>query len=245
MARPNRFRDRLRDRGITTLMHFTPAQNLPSIVEHGLLPAQTLDEAGLPYVYTDGRRLDGARNAISLSITCCNWAMLSRLRRIAPRQPWVLIGLNAELMVGANCSFYQHNAASGCYARDWKQYRGLQDFENMFADFSPSSRFRGSSYRGDHGIPPRLTTDPQAEVLHFGGISAEWIDFVIIENAELAEAALPLMEKLPGFERTVYRGEFVPCFSTPFDYAWGMTSPQDILLTRLLEPGDLEAPEPG
>ncbi|WP_281175634.1 hypothetical protein [Muricoccus aerilatus] len=41
MRRRNLIRDEVEWRGIGCLMHFTQAQNLPSIVEHGLLPRRS------------------------------------------------------------------------------------------------------------------------------------------------------------------------------------------------------------
>ncbi|WP_411840114.1 DarT ssDNA thymidine ADP-ribosyltransferase family protein [Paracoccus sp. ME4] len=193
MARPNRLRDLMHRRGVNALLHFTPAENLASILEHGLHPRQALDDADHPYVYTDERRGDGFLDAISLSVCYYNYPMLRRLRRDAPRQKWAILGLHPELLIGADLRFCASNAASGHYRRTMRQFRGLRDFEDMFRDRCPFGFHRGEGYRDTFGYPDNMPTDPQAEILHFGAIHPEWIFSIVTDDAEVAENANELI----------------------------------------------------
>lgn len=196
MARPNRFRDMMRARGVNVLLHFTPAENLASILEHGLHPRQALDDAGHPYTYTDGRRSDGFLDAISLSVCYYNYPMFRRLRTDAPRQKWAFIGLDPELLIGADLRFCAANAASGYYGRSMRQFRGLRDFEEMFEDRCPTGSHRGPGYRDAFGYADNITTDPQAEILHFGAIHPSWIIGIATDDTVLAEHAAQLVVSL-------------------------------------------------
>ena len=212
MARPNRFRDLMRERGVNVLLHFTPAENLASIFEHGLQPRQALDAATHPYVYTDGWRNDGFLDAVSLSVCYYNYAMFSRLRRDAPRQKWAIIGLDPELLIGADLRCCASNAASGYYAKSMRQFRGLRDFEEMFEDRCPAGFHRGDGYREIYGYRDNITTDPQAEILHFGAIHPDWILGVAVDDPKVAESARELMRARNPETMDVQMVDFVPRF---------------------------------
>ena len=49
----------LKSRGVTELIHFTPATNLPSILANGIIPRKRFEQEGVEFTYVDENRLDG------------------------------------------------------------------------------------------------------------------------------------------------------------------------------------------
>lgn len=57
-----------------------------------------------------------------------------------------------------------------------------------------------------------MTTDPQAEILHFGAIHPEWIFTIATDDSEVAENAIQLT-KLHGLDEVeVQLRDFAPRF---------------------------------
>lgn len=187
MARGNRFADLLGDRGVEELLHFTQVSNLPSILEHGIVPRSVLDHNNVPYAYSDPWRRDDQLNAISLSVTYFNWEMFRAVRTRLPASEWVVLSIDAMILPGATYRFYPRNAASGEYARSTKSYRNIYAFEDMFEDRSPYGAYKGESYRADSCLLDNMTTDPQAEVLFEGVIEHTDIRGAWVENEDLAK----------------------------------------------------------
>lgn len=175
----NRLRSAIDRRAIPWLLHFTPASNVASIIEHGLQPALSLEEAGLNYRWTDPHRLDGAATAISLSIGSINWPMFDAVRERMRNDEWVVFALDPYLLIGSDSQFLPANAASGWIVRSWKSFRSVADFEAMFGD-----PFPGSTFRDD--LPDHVPTDPQAEILHYGAIHPDWFIGAFVEDMDVA-----------------------------------------------------------
>ena len=76
--------DFLRHRGVRNLVHFTPAENLLSIIENGLMPRKELDDEGIDYRSTDKMRLEG-KGYVNLSITNPNIKMFYGKRKELPQ----------------------------------------------------------------------------------------------------------------------------------------------------------------
>ncbi len=74
------------------LVHFTRVANLPSILQHGLYPVSRTAEVGVAPVVNDELRLDGHRNATSLSIAFPNYRMFWKYRQENVGVDWVVLG---------------------------------------------------------------------------------------------------------------------------------------------------------
>lgn len=105
--------DFLRHRGVQNLVHFTPAENLLSIIENGLMPRKELDDEGIDYRSTDKMRLEG-KGYVNLSITNPNIKMFYGKRKELPQSIFSVITLDPGLLdnVGGDYSFRATNAAS-------------------------------------------------------------------------------------------------------------------------------------
>jgi hypothetical protein len=165
-------------RGITRLRHFTPYQNLESILTHGLINRRFLEEndQGIDTVGTDVRRLDGFKNTISTTIEAINHAMLAKKIKEG-RGDWAILSLEPDILWTQTCRFCWDNAASNAV----KRYRYLNDakhFEAMYEDRD----FLGGSWREHRGLHDSRPTEPGAEVMVFDHIAPEKIMSITVQN---------------------------------------------------------------
>lgn len=199
MANGDMFRCILARRGITHLRHFTSLENLPSIVEHGLRPRSELEAASAPYLWSDPWRLDGFPDALSLSVTEPNWDMLRAVRDRHPRRHWIVLDIDPQILVGADCRFCAGNAAQSYYAKSRMQFQSLKYFEEMFAD----QQSAGVSLREKHKLADCQTTDLQAEILFFGTIRPDSIIGAAAETIEVAEYVQEQLDRIGDWERDI------------------------------------------
>ena len=124
----------LKNRNITKLIHFTDIRNMPSILEHGILPPKRLKEDGIEPHSNDPNRFDNQLEGISVSVMKRNQHVLKKFHNRDPRQ-WVEIEINPDVAVTKNCLFYQTNASNGKYKDVKEEYlRSSKAFASMFDD---------------------------------------------------------------------------------------------------------------
>ena len=145
--------DFLRSRGVTELIHFTPATNLPSILANGIIPRNRLEQEGAKFVYPDPNRHDGKEH-INLSITNPNIRIFFKFRKRMPND-FVVLTLDTSILSKYNHSYTTTNAAS-----------------NQAMPCSVEELFSGNR---PEGFRNNWTTDNQAEVLVDETISPEYI----------------------------------------------------------------------
>lgn len=157
----------VRDRQIDLLCHFTRLENLPGILQNGLLSRYMLEKSNMNFCAIDSDRLDGCRDAICLSVSFPNYKMFNLKREdFLKRQQvkhsqWVVLLLDARILWELECIFCQQNASSGSERAIPRQDRREPEaLERMFFDFADKSRF-------DLNLPRNFPTNPQAEVLVF------------------------------------------------------------------------------
>jgi hypothetical protein len=153
-------------RGVPYLLHFTQVENLPSIIDKGLLPVTLLDAAAIPFRANDRLRLDRQKDAVSLSIAHPNDRMFAKYRWQNPQQKWVVLVLDPSIMWLTPTAFNRNNAADKRMTGMTREERmSTEAFDNMFlpADNLPS--------REANHLMPFDPTDVQAELLVFGDVS--------------------------------------------------------------------------
>lgn len=166
----------LSERGISSLVHFTRAENLPSIMEHGICPRVELYEEEA--IFNDEYRYDDCENAVCTSIEFPNYKMFYRLRMDNPEADWAVLLISAEAMVDFNCAFCEMNAGSKpMYSMPLEERMGSSALQTLFRNVSDGRR------RVDLGIPDCLPTNPQAEVLVFATIPTDYITHVVFADA--------------------------------------------------------------
>lgn len=177
-------REFCQERGILSLYHFTPSQNLASILEFGLIPREELDRGGLSYEKTDLNRMDGALGALSLSISFPNYRMFFKKREEHKSWQWVVMEIAPDVLWKKDCRFFQTNAASRQSIDSMGENRKLEDLRSLFLEFPLKEK--GLS-REKLQIPTRYPTDPQAEVLVYGKIEPSFFKCVHVEKKRMLE----------------------------------------------------------
>ncbi len=176
------------ERDIETLCHFTRIDRLRSILDkrRGLLSRFFLESIPAEYrpQFTDQDRGNGCKEAICLSISFPNYRMFFSKTGRTKQHEWVVLLLDVRVLWELDCAFCHQNARFEPVLRVPLQDRKrLVSLERMFAssDYHPD----GSPYQRQQ-IPDNYPTHPEAEVLVFDSISAEYIKEVHFYN----EAAL-------------------------------------------------------
>jgi hypothetical protein len=184
-AREQKFRPIIERRGIKSLFHFTRLENLPSILERGLLPQQ--DNEDVEMMISDQKRFDGRLDCVSLSISFPNSEMfyLLRIKRY-PDSTWCVISLKPDILWSIPCLFFSHNAAK---------------FPNAYRpSFRTSEIFEGL-FRGDtrpNSLPAALPTNVQTEVQAEKPIPLEMFSGLHFENYEALSQFKSLSISLPN-----------------------------------------------
>ena len=178
-SRRQEIEQRAKESGIPYLLHFTRIENLASIFNNGLCPVSALESAGTPFHANDRLRLDGQKDAVSLSISHPNDKMFAKYRWQNPEQRWAVLVLEPSIIWMYSVAFNRNNAAdkrmSGL-SRDAKM--SVDAFDSMFLPFDD--------------LPPRETnklerfdpTDVQAELQVFDAIPTFQITGVVFHDAD-------------------------------------------------------------
>lgn len=103
--------DYVMERGITTIYHFTPIQNLPSICAHGLLNRTSVSKLRDPAIlFPDTYRGDKAEWAICCSIEWPNYKMMY-VKQIHQEIQFAVLALDASILWELECVFVPGNSA--------------------------------------------------------------------------------------------------------------------------------------
>lgn len=212
---------RVRQRNISHLFHFTPAQNMPSIIEHGLLPRKTLIDRKIPAWGSDRLRLEEREETTSISISGYNFAMLMSKLDEDPWTNWIVLHLDASILWTNECRFCWRNAAhASMRGRKHDPLNTVENFEFMFSDEVAPDCYSTAGYRAATGLPLRYTSRPDAEVQVYGKIPADLIIGATVTHIELAHAVDRQLKRLSGAERMVDYAPFAPSFKNNWGQ-WG------------------------
>ncbi|WP_186130646.1 DarT ssDNA thymidine ADP-ribosyltransferase family protein [Burkholderia gladioli] len=184
----------IEQRGIRSVVHFTRLENLPSILEHGIVPRSILEEEDRQFEFNDTVRLDGYSNASSFSLSWPNYKMFYQLRKLEENAgaKWAVIDCSAKVLLEKECLFSAHNAASAeAHGVGEAARRGLPGLAAMFEERE------GKPSREEMRLYPREPTDPQAEVLVFDIVEPEYFDEINILSAISRQ---DFEKRYPGFK---------------------------------------------
>jgi len=165
-----------KSRGIRYLVHFTPEENLQSILKYGLLSVRKLRNLGIRYEFNDPRRMDGVDDAICLSVSFPNYKLFWKFRKNNPNRTYVVLLIDAKVLWEKSCIFTWTNAANrqvSCLKRDEKMTP--EAFKRMFGNLEK---------RRQMGLSPEYPTDYQAEVMVIEDIEPKYIKYVVVEKLE-------------------------------------------------------------
>jgi|LSQX01.1.fsa_nt_gb hypothetical protein len=177
--RSKQIKDFCAERGIETLVHFTRFENLESILNNGLLSRKELEKWGSEnqFVFNDSQRIDQCLESICLSISFPNYKMFYHYRQKNSAK-WAVILLKPNILWELDCAFCNDNAA-GSLVREipLSERKNVHYLYSMFKDHL-------KNIRCSLEIPDSYTTSPQAEVLVFDPIPAEYITEIHFETIE-------------------------------------------------------------
>ena len=175
------------ERDVCHLYHFTPFDNVESILTSGLVSRLSLETRPTNSIMPDPYRLDGWNNWISISISFPNDKLFHVFRRrLSNISNWVLVRLSPTLLWERNCRFIPTNAA----ATD----------RRMFSDnhWSTAAAFEKMFLNEDmrQNVPPSFCTDPQAEVMVEEHVPMGYFDSLVVQNSDM-KFKLEHLSRLP------------------------------------------------
>jgi hypothetical protein len=148
-------------RGITHLLHFTPLENLASILEIGMVSQKALAEDAADGIITDRQRWDGYPDHICFSVHGINDEMFQLKKRDHPN--WAMIAVDISVIWEQSCRFCWRNAATNEIRHTRGFIGGPWAFLKMFDD-EPMSVTDPRSRRQVLELKECWPTDHQAEV---------------------------------------------------------------------------------
>lgn len=176
MSRKDEIKKILENREIKTLLHFTQLENLPSIIEKGLLTKDNVDESAK---CNDEHRLDNHTDTISVSIHHPNSPMFYKYRQQNPKADWCVIGIKADILQEQDALFCKKNAASSSISQESEERLRCPDsLEGMFQELADSPS------RDEQCLKSYDPTDVQAEVLIKGDIAPEHIKGIVFTSRQ-------------------------------------------------------------
>lgn len=172
------------ERGIPFLVHFTQAENLPGILQHGIVSRKQAELLEINLYVTDKHRFDNRLDATSLSVAFPNGPMFYRKREQAHACNWVVLLLDPRVLWEKDCAFYHANAASN--QMRYASHESLKSAEALEGMFYPCAK---REQEGLHSYDP---TDVQAEVMVSDIIEPEYISAAVFQDNRVMKACTDL-----------------------------------------------------
>ena len=148
-------------RSISHLFHFTPFENLTSILNIGMVSQKALAEDVTDGIITDPKQWDNYPDHICFSVHGINDEMFRLKKRNHPN--WAVIAVDISVIWEQSCRFCWRNAASNEIRQTHGFIGGPWAFSKMFDD-EPMSAIDSRSRRQVLDLQECCPTDPQAEV---------------------------------------------------------------------------------
>ena len=191
------------------MTHFTPVENVASILKHGLVPRAKFAELGIRNLYVnDLQRRDGYLNGTSLSIEHPNILLLNRWERDIGGV-WVVLLLDPMLIAEDSLpkKFFRGNAASAIRTEVNNNFTPTAaDFDELFRDQAYERLIkmqklvednRDFSYlaKAKRGWTSADTNDLQAEVMVFDVIPPRSIKAIVVRHRRALSKLMEVTEK--------------------------------------------------
>lgn len=196
-----------RDRGITSIVHFTRTSGLTGMLYTLMvLPRSRLPEdARVKHVYEENaadRSRDLAwHDYINLSVTDINVRMFEFSKREHPGDEWLILVFDPEILGDPGVVFSTTNNAYEVARR----HVGPRGFEQMFTPRVAWGRY--GSVRNRHGRARNQTTDLQAEVLYPHELALDHLHTVIVADEDTYETVQAILYNFPHEPEVVINPE--------------------------------------
>lgn len=159
-----------KERNVPLLLHFTKADNIASIMQHGIVPVGMSARMGIVPLANDMHRLDYQRDATCVSIAFPSHRMFFKYRQADEAVDWAILAIKPEILWKMPCAFCQRNAADALVSGiPIKERMTLAAFSSMYQEIE------GERTREEQKLKPFDPTHDQAEILVFGVIAPEFI----------------------------------------------------------------------
>jgi hypothetical protein len=211
---------------IGPIIHYTPIENLPSIVENGIVSVSESKNKNIKVVNNDSQRLDNLLDWISTSITHPNYPYLHSLRMREPQKQFAILELDPKLLWTHDWIAFPTNAAAkesqSLLLHDSNRLVGLNGLINLFRNGMSRDRTNPAQIsRSTYNLGDNETTDPQAEVMFHREIPIGCIKKIHFEFSKdhtgLNDSQIRTMvARLPN----VYEFQSRKYFMRPVDYSW-------------------------
>lgn len=187
----------IRERDINELLHVTQINNLPSVLEQGILPINLVPKGA---AINDKDRYDRRPDCTSLSISRINSWYFQDVHEKNETAVFVCIYIDPIILVDDCIKYYcPHNAATYSIRKQTEkgELTSSEDFINMFAD---TIRYIKSlegpkSQKRRMGLRDNYPTSEQAEILYRGVISPTNIMGIGFPNEQLLAKYQPLLKR--------------------------------------------------
>ncbi|MDE0067669.1 MAG: DarT ssDNA thymidine ADP-ribosyltransferase family protein [Acidimicrobiaceae bacterium] len=188
--------DAARERGITSVVHFTRINGLKGILASSAIKSRDdlPEDAYVKHVY-EPNAADRSRDwpwhtYVNLSISIINLHMFKHSKRWHKDDKWVILEFGPEILSDDGVVFCTTNNAYPTVHRAI----GSAGFEQMFAPEVPWG-YHGSTNTRD-GRQPHETTDPQAEVLYPFELSLQHLHTITADEDSTRDAVDALLANL-------------------------------------------------
>lgn len=180
MAMSDEIRNFSKALGIPYLLHFTREENIPSIMQHGIVPVALTAGKGINALINDSGRFDYQPAATCISIGFPNHRMFYKYRNADEAADWAVLAISRDLLWTKPCAFCQRNAADSLVtAIPIEQRMTASAFSAMYQEIE------GERSRVEQKLKAYDPTHDQAEVLVF-----DVIDPVLIAGAAFNSSAV-------------------------------------------------------
>ena len=211
---------------IGPIIHYTPIENIPSIIENGIVSVNESNVKNLNVVKNDNQRLDNLLNWISTSIMRPNYAYMHSIKARDPQKQFAIIELDPKLLWMHDWIAFPTNAAAkesqSLLVNDPSRLMGLNGLINLFKDGISRDRLNPAKIsRSSYSLSDNEPTDPQAEVMFFREIPSHFINRIHFEvdkdQIGISESQIrKMVAKLPN----IYDFKSQKYFMRPEDYSW-------------------------
>jgi hypothetical protein len=211
---------------IGPIIHYTPIENIPSIIENGIVSVSESKVKDLKVVKNDSQRLDNLLNWISTSIMHPNYAYMHSIKARDPYKQFAIVELDPKLLWTHDWIAFPTNAAAkesqSLLLNDPNRLMGLNGLINLFKDGISRDRLNPAKIsRLNYSLSDNEPTDPQAEVMFFREIPSHFIKRVHFEvdkdQIGISESQIrKMVAKLPN----IYEFKSQKYFMRPVDYSW-------------------------
>ena len=171
-----------KERGVEYFVHFTPEENIPSILQHGIIPREDLSAHRIDARCPDQSRSDNHLDYSSFSVSFPNYRVMYSKR---DDMKFVILCIDPRIILDfpiSDISYLPTNAANQSLPKEIEDYIGFSAAEGIFSETAYNHKTGASCQRSELNIPVEFSTDPQAEVFIRATVEPSYIQKIICED---------------------------------------------------------------